>query len=119
MLNWNDYQSEVKADAIAAINDYGADYEDFEDMYDALRIDDSVTGNGSGSYYFNSAQAADAVEGIIFDPDFIGELEDMGYDHVPVEDGAETLDVIARCAALWLVRGELEEYFNKTRDDAA
>ena len=119
MLTWNDYQNEVKADAIAAIDDYGKDCKDFEDMYDSLWVDDSVTGNGSGSYYFNSANAADAVAGIIFDPDFIAELEGMGYDHVPVEDGAETVDVIARCVALGLVSGELEDYFNKMRENSA
>ena len=84
----------------------------WEEMYDMLFIDDSVTGNGSGSYYYNSAKAAEAVGGIIFDEEAVEEFKAMGYDGIPTEMGAESCDVIARCIALGLVSAELEDYYN-------
>ena len=84
----------------------------WEEMYDMLFIDDSVTGNGSGSYYCNSAKATEAVGGIIFDEEAVNEFKGMGYDGIPTEMGAESCDVIARCIALGLVSAELEDYYN-------
>lgn len=84
----------------------------WEEMYEMLFVDDSVTGNGSGSYYFNSAKAVEAVGGIIFDDEAVEEFKAMGYDGIPTEMGAESCDVIARCIALGLVSAELEDYYN-------
>lgn len=84
----------------------------WDEMYDLLFIDDAVTGNGSGSYYFNSYKATEAVSGIISDSDAVDEFKAMGYDGIPTEEGAETCDVIARCICLGLVSGELEEYYD-------
>ena len=86
-------------------------------MYDLLFIDDAMTGNGSGSYYFNSYKATEAVSGIIFDSDAVDEFKEMGYDGIPTEEGAETCDVIARCICLELVSGELEEYYDSLTED--
>lgn len=87
------------------------------DMYDMLFVDDSVTGNGSGSYYFNSAKAEEAISGIIFDSDAVEDFKLFGYDGIPTEEGAEAVDVIARCICLELVAGELEEYYNSLTED--
>lgn len=109
---WSEYQDEVKSDAMEAIKE-DLEYNDsWEEMYDSLFMDDSVTGNASGSYYFNTAKAAEAVSGIIFDSDAVDEFKAMGYDGIPTEEGAETCDVIARCICLGLVSGELEEYYD-------
>lgn len=103
---------EVKSDAMDAIEE-NLEYNDsWDEMYDSLFMDDSVTGNASGSYYFNTAKAAEAVSGIIFDSDVVDEFKAMGYDGIPTEEGAETCDVIARCICLGLVSGELEEYYD-------
>lgn len=111
-LDWNEYQEEVKSDAMESIRENIEYANDWEEMYDSLFIDDSVTGNGSGSYYCNSAKAAEAVSGIIFDEEAVDEFKAMGYDGIPTEMGAESCDVIARCIALGLVSAELEEYYD-------
>ena len=109
---WSEYQEEVKSDAMDAIKE-NLEYNDsWDEMYDNLFMDDSVTGNASGSYYFNSHKAAEAISGIIFDSDAVDEFKAMGYDGIPTEEGAETCDVIARCICLGLVSGELEEYYD-------
>lgn len=109
---WSEYMDEVKSDAMDAIKE-NLEYNDsWDEMYDSLFMDDSVTGNASGSYYFNTAKAAEAVSGIIFDSDAVDEFKSMGYDGIPTEEGAETCDVIARCICLGLVSGELEEYYD-------
>ena len=109
---WSEYQEEVKSDAMEAIKE-NLEYNDsWDEMYDSLFMDDSVTGNASGSYYFNTAKAAEAVSGIIFDSDAVDEFKAMGYDGIPTEEGAEACDVIARCICLGLVSGELEEYYD-------
>jgi len=116
-LLWSEYQEEVKSDAMEAIKE-NLEYNDsWDEMYDSLFMDDSVTGNASGSYYFNTAKAAEAVSGIIFDDEAITEFEYMGYDGIPTEEGAETCDVIARCICLGLVSGELEEYYDSLTED--
>lgn len=109
---WSEYQEEVKSDAMKAIKE-NLEYNDsWYEMYDSLFMDDSVTGNASGSYYFNTAKAAEAVSGIIFDSDAVDEFKAMGCDGIPTEEGAETCDVIARCICLAIVSGELEEYYD-------
>lgn len=109
---WSEYQEEVKSDAMDAIKENLAYNDSWDEMYDSLFMDDSVTGNASGSYYCNSYKAAEAISGIIFDDEAITEFEYMGYDGIPTEEGAEACDVIARCICLGLVSGELEEYYD-------
>lgn len=114
---WSEYMDEVKSDAMDAIKE-SLEYNDsWDEMYDSLFMDDSVTGNASGSYYFNSYKAEEAISGIIFDSDAVNEFKAAGYDGIPTEEGAETCDVIARCICLGLVSGELEEYYDSLTDD--
>lgn len=117
-MDWNEYMEAVKADAKEAIKE-NLDYcEDWESMYDELFINDSVTGNGSGSYYFNSAKAEKAVQGIIFEDEAIEAFKEYGYEGIPTEKGAESCDVIARCIALGYISGEHEEYFDELKEEA-
>ena len=58
------YLEELKSDVKNYINEVASDYMDCEDMdelrdelYDNLWDEDSVTGNGSGSYTFNREEA--------------------------------------------------------------
>ena len=44
------------------INGDLASYEFEEQLHDDLWIDDSVTGNGSGSYFFNNMRSIEAVQ---------------------------------------------------------
>lgn len=116
-MDWNEYQEEVKADAMESIRENMGYVNDWEEMYEVLFVDDAVTGNGSGSYYCNSAKAAEAVSGIIFDEEVVDEFKEWGYDGIPTEMGAESCDVIARCLALEIVADELEEYYDSLTDN--
>lgn len=107
MMDWNDYMSAVKDDALCVIDESGKDYDEWEELYDAIFLDDSVTGNGSGSYTFSSAKAAENVAGIIWDDEFVERCKEYGYAGVPTEAGPEAVDVIARCMALGELSGEL------------
>ena len=70
-----------------------------QELYDNLFIDDSVTGNASGSYYCNSYKAEQALVGnfdLLHDA-----LQEFGCDSVDVlEKGAEWCDVTIRCYLL-------------------
>ena len=88
----------------------------FEDVYDALFIDDSVTGNGSGSYTFNSATAKEYVEDAPFDSDILRAFNGLGIETNDVANkiangNYEDLDVCIRCALLGEASGELQRYF--------
>lgn len=114
-----DYRNEVLADALAVIDDGDYDTcEDFDDAYDQMWTDDAVTGNGSGSYYFDAADAAKAVSGLIWDVDAIESLEcDMGVDPANIlKNGPEDLDVAFRCCALGQVYGDIEEAWKARRE---
>lgn len=108
MREYNYFEA-VKADALEAIrNNYDlTDYSDREEaeeaLYDDLWTDDSVTGNGSGSYTFNSYKAREYV---FADPDTVKEAlrefcvsaEEVGNKFLDEE--WEYLDVTARCYVL-------------------
>lgn len=118
-MRWNDYLDEVEQDAKEALKE-AYDYDpnqSWESAYDDLFCDDSVTGNGSGSYTFSTVQAEENVAGIIFDEEFVGYCRDMGWDGVPTEKGAEAVDVIARCAALQHIAGSLENYWDELTEE--
>lgn len=116
---YDKYYNEVYNDArdVAAENfdDYLEDNYDFNDAWDAfyedLFRDDSVTGNASGSYWFNSKKAEESLGEFIWDEDIILLLEEMGY---TIEDvvkrGPEATDVIIRCAMLSSVCEDIRDY---------
>lgn len=116
-MTWEEYQDQVKADALDVIESEYSDYEDWDEMSEALFIDDSVTGNGSGSYTFCTATAAENVAGIIFDPEAVDAFREYGYNGIPTEKGAEACDVIARCIALGYVGYDLEKRFDELKEE--
>lgn len=71
----------------------------FDDLYDRLWVNDSVTGNASGSYTFNTWQAE---EYIAHNLDLLSEaLTEFGCDsNYITEHGAEACDVTIRCYLL-------------------
>lgn len=87
---------------------------DVDQVTKALMIDDGVTGNGSGSYTFNTAKARENIRGLLGDPEFLEIVDDQWYQLAPLMvDDPEKLDVTARCIALEEsydeVRGALED----------
>ena len=102
-MNYN-YLESVKDDVREHINNYVTltDYTDREDLEQALNDDlwtvDSVTGNGSGSYTFNSYKAE---EYLMHNLDLLAEaLEEFGDNMDILKDGAEACDVTIRCYLL-------------------
>ena len=103
------YLEELKSDVRNYIKEVASDYMDCEDidelrenLYDNLWDEDSVTGNGSGSYTFNREEAkkyvADNLDLMVeaykeFDSieKLVNNLEDSDF---------ETIDVTIRCYLL-------------------
>lgn len=106
-----DYLENVKADVLDYIkeNYEKEDYAnlDYDELYDEMWTADSITGNGSGSYTFNTWKAE---ENICHNLDLAAEAyENFGYDGVKFEDGAEAIDVTIRCYLLGQVLQEVLE----------
>ena len=104
MENYN-YLEQVTTDAKEAILE-NMEYWDFDDREkleevanDELWADDSVTGNGSGSYYCNTWRAEEAL---CHNLDLLAEAcEEFGQDiGEAVKRGAEFCDVTIRCYLL-------------------
>ena len=90
-----------------------------EKLNDDLWTVDSVTGNGSGSYTFNTWQAE---ENLAHNWDVLEEaLAEFGYDENPIEKGAEWCDVTIRCyllgQAIAAALDELEEELEEDDED--
>lgn len=104
-----DYSHEIQIDAEFYILDHYTDEEiaerirdrdEFsEELYDAMWIADSVTGNASGSYYCNAYRAEQAIA---HNWDLLRDaLAEFGCaDCNPIEKGAEWCDVTIRCYLL-------------------
>ena len=98
------YLEAVKEDVLNYIEE-NISFEDFEDrgeleehLNDVLWTEDSVTGNASGSYYYNTWKAADALNHNWY---LLEEaLEEFGDDVNPIEKGEEWCDVTIRCYLL-------------------
>ena len=98
------YREAVKSDILDYINN-NIDFKDFNDLdeleeylNEKLWVEDSVTGNGSGSYYCNSYAAEEAI---CHNLDLLGEaLDEFGGSCNILKDGAEAADVTIRCYLL-------------------
>ena len=123
-MTWEDYKEETR-DNIKEYIKENYDKEDLEfvsdrfidNLRDSLFLADSVTGNASGSYTFNSYEAEQNVQGIIWDDEFIDALkfaygEDIGD---CMKLGAEGVDVTARCLALDYI--DLKEVINEVYEE--
>ena len=103
------YLEAVTDDVKEVMDEYLDDYDtdDIDELrerlYDDLWVDDSVTGNGSGSYTFNREKAKEYV---LADPDTVMDaLMDFGTDAKTIgekflDQDWEYFDVTARCYVL-------------------
>ena len=116
------------------ISDHREDREEFEEwLNDELWTADSVTGNASGSYTFNSHKAKEYIESDPEAYDYIRELvSEYGMDAETVADKFlneewEYWDVSIRCYLLYQAvdkaleeledSGELADYFEDEEED--
>lgn len=121
-----DYLEAVKADVLEYISEnvnlaeWRGDRDGLEeDLNDRLWIEDSVTGNASGSYTFSSWQAE---ENLCHNGDLLQEaLSEFGCSENPIERGAEWCDVTIRCyllgQAISDALDELEEELEEPEED--
>lgn len=112
-----DYREAVKDDVLEYINNE-INFEDFdtleeleEHLNEVLFTEDSVTGNASGSYTFNTYEAE---ENICHNLDLLGEaLEEFGSgaDYL-ITHGVEAADVTIRCYLLGECIAAAFEFYN-------
>lgn len=83
-----------------------------EHLNEELWIEDSVTGNASGSYTFN---AYAAEENLCHNWDLLRDaLEEFGCEDNPIERGAEWCDVTIRC---YLLPQAIAEVLDELEDE--
>jgi len=121
-MNTYDYRAEVKNDVKDWIlNNIGwipteifqGDRDELADwLNENLWTDDSVTGNGSGSYTFSTF---DAEEYICHNLDLLAEAcEEFGGNMDVLKDGAEACDVTIRC---YLLGGAISEVIEELENE--
>lgn len=117
-MTFNDYIEEVRADGLAWIEEVYRDYDNFYDLHDDMWTEDSITGNGSGSYTFNYLVARQNVAELIWDDDFLSELREMDMNLADLmEQGPEAVDVVARCLALAYSYNGFEKRYNELKEE--
>ena len=83
-----------------------------DSLYDDLWTNDSVTGNGSGSYFFSTWKAEEAL---CHNLDLLGEAcEEFGSTADLLKDGAEACDVTIRC---YLLPQAISEALDELEED--
>lgn len=98
------------------LDEWKGDREGLEEkLNDDLWTVDSVTGNGSGSYTFNTYEAE---ENICHNLDLLEEaLDEFGSDHgYLIDNGAEAADVTIRC---YLLGGAISEALDDLESEGA
>lgn len=113
-----DYEEAVRNDIENWLEENGERYADddgtisYDAVYDDMFIDDSITGNGSGSYTFNTWTAED---NLCHNLDLLRDaIEDFGGDYERAMQSAEGADVTIRCYLLpSLLQEVLDDYNEK------
>ena len=107
----DDYREKVKEDLLDFAREcleYDPD-STVEYIMDQAWTADSVTGNGSGSYTFYTWEAQQLLADLIWDNELLDMFKEHGYDRVPMEDGAEAIDVSIRCFLLSEFENDVQE----------
>lgn len=100
-MNYN-YYEELKEDVKEYLKN--TDERDFDILYDEMFVDDSITGNGSGSYTFSTWKAE---ENLCHNLDLLKEaLQEFGSSLNYLES-PEACDVTIRCYLLGQVLQEV------------
>lgn len=98
-LNNGDYDYITSQYIDDETGDFNGDYDGlYEDLYSAMWVDDSITGNASGSYTFSTVEA---MENLTYNLDLLQEaIENFGGNMDVLKNGAEACDVTIRCYVL-------------------
>lgn len=98
------------------LSDYSNRDELEEELYDILFVEDSVTGNASGSYTFDTYKAE---ENICHNLDLLADaMESFDCKENPAEKGAEWCDVTIRCYLLGNAIGEVLDDMEEELEEA-
>ena len=92
--------------------------EDRDQLHDDMWVADEVTGNGSGSYTFNSFKAE---ENVCHNLDLLGEaLDEFCIDSATLREqmSGEWADVTIRCYLLGQIEREIFDEWNAKIDEA-
>lgn len=111
-MSYNYYES-MKED----IREYleNTNERDEQELYDEMFIADSITGNGSGSYTFNTYQAE---ENLCHNMDLLKEaLQEFGSD-IDYLESPEACDVTIRCYLLGQVLNEVLEEIKEEEEES-
>lgn len=122
-MNFREYIEETKENAKEYIKENWEYLKDKtgEEVQDDLFLADGVTGNGSGSFTFNTYKAQQNISELIFDEDFTNALEwNFGQDLGElIKRGAEVVDVTARCLSLYEINiKEIIEEIKEEQEEA-
>lgn len=86
-----------------------------QELNDTLFVNDSITGNASGSYTFSTWQAE---ENLCHNFELLTDaLEELGYDLSYLKKGAESCDVIIRCYLLGQAISEVLDEIEKRKNE--
>lgn len=108
-MNTYNYLESVKESVLVFMRENGYTVEDIENgtVYDECFISDSVTGNASGSFFFDRWKAEEAI---CHNWDLIAEAwEEFELDAKELSRGAGFIDVTLRCYVLGLAIEEVKE----------
>lgn len=116
-----DYLENVKNDVLDYIKWHNIKVTNYnreeveEELNEKLWLEDSVTGNASGSYTFNAWQAE---ENLCHNMDLLSEaLAEFGCDTTYLEKGAESCDVTIRCYLLGQAIAEALDEVEEEEDE--
>ncbi len=117
-INYQNFLDEVRNDLKEFILDRWDEKEikdlDRNEVYDEAFTEDSVTGNGSGSYFFNAWKAKESIFNM--DEDLLREtISVFDIDMSEHWGDWEYLDVSVRCYALEQI--DIDELLNEIREE--
>lgn len=122
-MTWYEYQIQVLSAAVRFLEDclddgrmVGCLYTETEEINSFeiernLWEEDSVTGNGSGSYTMSATKAIENVRDAIWTPGFRRMADEWDVDLNEALDDPEGLDVKIRCYLLGKLHGAIAEKF--------
>lgn len=112
-MTLQEYKGQIKADILDNVEYYKDSVSDLEELSEQMWTDDSITGNGSGTYFDSEDKAREAVGDLIWSNDLVDIFKEFGYDRVPMEKGARYIDTSIRCFLLNECIYDLENELNK------